>query len=146
MACDNCDRLRREVRELKEELAEWQAGSSFEAENTTEVDLIRAKFRVRPQTAKIISALLSRPGKVVSHDLLVQAASCGGAVDGDKYPSRTGPLAVLRIAVAQARKAITFRNTIINVKERGYMIPVEKADALNAVLYGRTEHLPGVGV
>lgn len=76
MACDECVRLRAQIRELKEELAEWRGGND-DVLDTRAQDYAK-KLGVRTQSAKMLSVLLDNAGKAISNDRLAEEIGYDG--------------------------------------------------------------------
>lgn len=76
MGCVNCERLKREIRELKEEIEEWEAYDG-EVVDSEAHDLSR-KIGVRPQAAKLLITLMDAPGQTISVDRLARAIGYEG--------------------------------------------------------------------
>lgn len=87
VACGECDRLRRENRELREELEEWRS-SDGEVVDTRIQDIGR-KLNVRPQAVKMALILMRSPGEAMTHDRLARAIG----YEGDNTRRITGVLA-----------------------------------------------------
>lgn len=76
MGCANCERMKREIRELREELEEWRLMDG-EVVDSKVHDLAK-NLRVRPQAAKLLMALMASPGQTVPVDRLARAIGYDG--------------------------------------------------------------------
>lgn len=75
-SCPTAARLRREVEDLKAEVAEWERrGPEGEASDDHEnrVATVRIKLGLRPQAARVLLLLLARPGRLTSAVFLAEA-------------------------------------------------------------------------
>lgn len=130
MPCDNCERLRREIRELKEEIAEWGKVENNEALS----DRLRIRFRLRPQAALALAAMLERPGRVFSVQALIQHIGYNGNPmdtkrNGEDQSVRTN-ISWVRLGLMDARLGVHVRN----IQRQGYMISKEDAEKIMAAL------------
>lgn len=76
MGCVNCERLKREIRELREELEEWRLMDGEVAD--VDANDLAAKIGAYPQTAKLILALARAKGSTLSNDRTVMAIGYQG--------------------------------------------------------------------
>lgn len=137
MACDNCDRLRREIRELKEEIAEYELGTDHEADET-DVFRLKIALRIKPQSAKLLHGLMQTPGKLVTLNALAEWSDVNKRQDHDQFPSRTGPGRHIRVLVKDIRDGFVSRglpsDLIHNAYGRGYILDQTATEPLQALM------------
>lgn len=134
MPCGECDRLRAQVRDLKDELSEWER---MRGGDETRVNLLRSRLRLRPQPAKILDALMDRPGMVVSLDTLIDRSDAGGTLPDDAMPSRGGPLQSIRVNIARVRAALMDKRIVggvVNVRGEGYVLDKRAAEQVRGII------------
>lgn len=134
--CPTCDRLRAELREAKEELAEWQSHGGDNSSDG-EVALLSKVMRVSPQPARIVSELMAASSRVVSKGHLIDSMGYDG--EGREHPERgqTDEGNALKVVVTQARRgleSVGLFDAIANVRGVGYIMPKSKAVELRAIL------------
>ena len=121
MACDNCARLTRELREAKEELAEYQ----IEAIEPDPVKLLRwLRKPATPQTAALVLHLSRSPGRACQIMDLSDAMGASQTMD-----PRNG----VRVHVARARRCLEYRGmseVIFNQYGVGFSIERDAAKAI----------------
>lgn len=135
MPCDECDALRRQLREAREEIAEYEAAT--DSGDTARINALRIKLRIRPMTAKVIDTLMDKPGMLTRLDYIVERTEAGGKRSDTMPPSRRGPLGVVRTNISWARKALVekgIRGGIVNMHGEGYTMTKEAARAVEALL------------
>ena len=123
MTCNNCERLNREIRELREELAEWGRVEK----NETLADKLRKRFRLRPQASHVLAELVTRPDRVFGRDAMIQHMGYTGS---PMETVRDGEDQAIRNAITWIRNALKDERldvTIRNIYGAGYL--VSKADA-----------------
>ena len=130
MGCVNCERLKREIRELREELDEW----GLVENNETLADKIRTRFRLRPQAAYTLAAMIERPGRVFSREAIIQHIGYNGSPmdtkrNGEDQSVRTN-ISWVRLGLKDARLDVEVRN----VHGQGYLITKEDAEKVRAAL------------
>ena len=130
MGCDSCDRLKREIRELREELEEWGRVEN----NETLADKLRIRFRLRPQAAYCLAALIERPGRIFSREAIIQHIGYNGSPmdtkrNGEDQAVRTN-ISWVRLGLQDARMGVKIRN----VQRQGYLITKEDAEKVRAAL------------
>lgn len=133
MMCPTCDRLRAELREVREELAEWRM-SEGESQNG-DVAIIARVLKISPQSAKVVNELMSAPSRLVPTDRLVEAMDYGGlGMDKGRWTFEGN---ALKVVMSMARKGLReagLPEAISNVWGRGYIMPRSKATELRAIL------------
>lgn len=131
MACSECDSLRRQVRELKEELAEFQ---KYDDADSPLVFELKKALRLRPQSAKILAALMERQDKVVKVDLLIDAAEYEGEAGN---PNDQRFRAIIGVNLARIRRGMEdarIDGSVQTFYGHGYMISKAVADQVRALL------------
>jgi len=131
--CPTCDKLRAEVRELREEIAEWErAAVNGDADNSAS-EVIAAVFKMHPQEARLVRALMDSRNAVVSHDDLSERMGYDGAdrwhqdkrgVDVSSRRAQT------KVVVHRARKWLEqggVFESIVSIRSLGYMMTKQKA-------------------
>lgn len=131
MACGECDTLRRQVRELREELAEFQ---KYEDSESPLVFSLKKALRLRPQSAKILAALMDRQDKVVKVDLLIDASEYEGEAGN---PNDRRFRAIIGVNLARIRRSMEdarIEGAVQTFYGNGYMISKSVADQVRALL------------
>ena len=137
--CGECDRLRAEVRELREEIAEWERMGATERDNGA-AEVIAAAFCMHPQESRLVKALMDSRNAVVSHHDLSERIGYAGS---DKWYKDKRGLDVsarkdqLKVAAHRARKWLEQAGVfeaIVSVRSVGYMMTRQKAAEIEAVL------------
>ena len=132
MGCDNCDRLRRQVRELTEEIKEYEA--SGHTDDDLSVRRLAKTLRIKPQAAKILAALLDRPGRLTSTDLLIEAAEYEGEATN---PNDRRFKAAIGMNISSIRRGLESKSIyggIENFYGTGYVLKKEAAEKVKALL------------
>lgn len=137
--CNECDRLRAEVRELREEIAEWERSGAGAGEIDT-AEVISAAFQMLPQEGRLVRVLMDSRNTVVSHDDLSERIKYAGAdrwykgTRGEMVSSRQ---AQLKVIVHRARVSLSqsgIFDAIANIRGVGYIMTKQKAAEIQAVL------------
>jgi len=113
--CDNCARLQRQVRELKEEIAEYERGGP--PTDKSESSPYQIKYKMTPSEARTLTELIKSSPKPVSKDRL------HFVVSGETEPQ------IVQVYVCRIRKKLP-PATIITVSGAGYYIPTDKLEAV----------------
>lgn len=134
MPCDSCDRLRAQLREAREELAEWRRsdGSSLNGD----VWRIKRAFGINPQPAIIINALMRDAGRVVTNDALVEAMGYAGE-GREPVKGQADDRLALQVVICKARSALRaegLHEAISNVHHTGYIMPRTKAAEITKII------------
>lgn len=131
--CQTCDKLRAEIRELREELAEWERGGNMT--DSGDVALIAATIKCLPQSAKLISALMNAENRTVSAEILTEEIEYGG-MGGDINRARKSETYEgnhLKVIVSRSRRDLEragIFDAIANVRGVGYIMPKRKAQEI----------------
>ena len=132
MVCDNCARLTRELREAREELAEYE-GALDVTEDMAVFKLGRA-LKIRPQTAKLLLTLASRPDRMFGIDLLSDALGYAGAGTETLAPSGCLLSQSIRVNVVRARAALKSlgfdKRALTTAYGKGYGLSEDAAKAV----------------
>lgn len=133
--CPSCDRLRAELREVKEELAEWKMGSpSVDGDKWA---FLASTIGLAPQPAKIVSALMESPSQPVMKDTMFELMEYGGMGRDFIHSGHTDEGRALSVIVTHARRRLEsfgIHDAIKNVRGVGYIMPRSKAVELRAIL------------
>lgn len=128
--CQTCDKLRAEIRELREELAEWRNQESIHENG--DAAIIAERLKTWPQVAKLIAILAENENRVVSREYFVDALGYAG--EGRDHDRRgTDEDRWLKVIVSRSRRAlegIGVFDAVGNVRGRGYIMTKEKARAV----------------
>lgn len=136
--CQTCDKLRAEIRELREELAEWERLSEEGVSGVIDNDsgLIAATIGVGPQEGRLISTMMLAASRTVSTHDLVRAMKYEGE-DGEYEDSRgitrSHSRDQLKVVVCRARAALTragIHEAIHTIRCVGYIMPKRKAQEI----------------
>lgn len=119
MGCDNCDRLRAQIREMSEELNEWRSADGEVID--LRIHDISRRLNVRPQATKMALILMRKPGEAMTHDRLARAIGYDG---GDTK----------RITSVMAHHLRRAGVPVKNVWGVGQKIAAEDADRVRALL------------
>ena len=113
--CDNCVRLQRQVRELKEEIAEYERAGP----PPDKAEEYRLRYKLTPVCSRILARLVAASPNIVTNDQIHFEASA------DKDTS----LNVIKVHMCILRKALPVGsiNTVWGV---GYHIPTDKLEAV----------------
>lgn len=142
-ACPTCDDLRRQLREAREELAEWQLSAEPDAtaENALVVKasvVLRAKRItaagrfVAPGDLRFLRALIRAAGRPVSHPDLLDASMRYGL-----EPRGDAKLNVVRASICRTLLASQgIPDAIVSVHAYGYEMPKGVAARVNDWLEG----------
>lgn len=133
MTCPHCDRLRAEIRELKEELQEWERGDPDSIDGNTA--LIARVLRTNPQPARIIHHLMTEASRVVSKEALIETLQYNG--EGRDIGNRTDEDNALKVIVSKSRRALEsvgLFDAIGSVRGVGYIMPKSKANELARII------------
>lgn len=132
--CQTCDKLRAEIRELRDELAEWRNQDSVHENG--DAAIIAARLKTWPQVAKLIAILAENENRVVSREYFVEALEYAGA--GRDHDRRgTDEDRWLKVIASRARRAlesIGVFDAVGNVRGRGYIMTKEKARDVRRVV------------
>lgn len=132
--CVECDKLRAEIRELREELAEWRNQDSIHENG--DAAIIAARLKTWPQVAKLIAILAENENRVVAREYFVEALEYAGA--GRDHDRRgTDEDRWLKVIVSRARRAlegIGVFDAVGNVRGWGYIMTKEKARDVRRVV------------
>lgn len=131
MACDECVKLRATIRELREELAEYEKFD--DAESPLVLNLMKA-LRLRPQSAKILAALLARAGKVVSTELLIESADYEGEASNTNDRRFRALVGVNISRIRRGLEDAKIMGGIVTYYARGHMLTKEAAEKIRALL------------
>lgn len=101
MPCGECDRLRRENRELKEEIAEY--GKSMIEGQSPLAFTIKTRLSLRPASAKVLACLIENAGRVVSNRALATAADYSGEATN---PNDSRAMSAVGVAITHCRRAL----------------------------------------
>lgn len=135
MACDRCDSLTRQLREAREELAEWKRSGGGEAQGPGDADdkalvqVWREALEVQPQVARLLVFLCRWRGEQVSNDRIMN--ELWGA---DRLAELEAPDKALMVRVHHARtrlKALFGKGLIDTVWGYGLTISRGNADRLH---------------
>jgi len=124
VACDNCDRLRAEIRELKEEIAEWARVNR----DDRLAEKIRIRFCMTLQESCASAAMMGRPDMTFSIDRLCEHMGYDGLEDGRS---------VVRTVLSRVRaklKSHGLQVSVRNLHSEGYYITRADADAIKAAI------------
>lgn len=133
MACDECDRLRKQVRELKEEIAEYEADTLDDSEDPMPMRLTQT-FRIRPQSARILWAMMKKPGRVLSMDALAHASEYHGDTTN---PNDRAFKQSTRTNISRIRRGLESRQIFGGVQNsygRGFLLTKEAAVRIAEIL------------
>jgi len=114
--CDNCARLQRQVRELKEEIAEYEARK---APVVPEAVRLQTKHDLSPAEGRVLHALVRHSPHIVTKDTIQNLIS------GDNGTLEN----IVRVIISRLRHRLPPK-TIINVFGQGYHIPADKLAAV----------------
>ena len=131
--CVSCDRLRAELREVKEELAEWKMREDDSVDG--DIALISRTLKLPPQPARIVNELMSAASRVVTSEKLIESMDYGGR-GGDKG-RWTAEGNAMKVCLSMARKGLReagLHDAISTVWREGYIMPKSKAVELRAIL------------
>lgn len=132
--CQTCDKLRAEIRELREELAEWRNQDSIH--ESGDAAIIATRLKTWPQVAKLIAILAENENRVVSREYFVEALEYAGA--GRDHDRRgTDEDRWLKVIVSRARRALEsvgVFDAVGNVWGQGYIMTKEKARDVRRVV------------
>lgn len=134
--CATCDKLRAELREAREEIKEWQKGSTSESEAEHWV-FVASAIGLAPQPAKIVTALMDNPSKPVLKDTMFDLMEYGGMGRDFIHSGHTDEGRALSVIVTHARRKLEMfgiHDAIKNVRGVGYIMPRSKAVELRAIL------------
>lgn len=132
--CPTCDRLRAELREVKEELAEWRTN---EADEPGDVALIGRQLGLNPQPARIVSRLMASSSRVVAKEALIETMNYAGEGRDLGGYRGTDEGCALKVVITKARRgleSVGLFDAISNVVGVGYIMPKSKAVELRAIL------------
>lgn len=133
MTCPHCDRLRAEIRELKEELREWERGDPDSIDGNTA--LIARVLRTNPQPARIIHRLMTEASRVVSKESLIETMRYGG--EGRDAGNTTDEINALKVVLSKSRRALEsvgLFDAIGCVWGGGYIMSKSKANELARII------------
>lgn len=133
MTCPHCDRLRAEIRELKEEIREWERGDPDSIDGSSA--LIARELRINPQPARIIHHLMTEASRVVRKESLIETLQYNGC--GRDIGNMTDEDNALKVIVTKSRRALEsvgLFDAIGSVYGVGYIMPKSKARELAKIL------------
>ena len=113
--CDNCARLQRQVRELKEEIAEYERGGP----PPDKAEEYRLRYKLTPVGSRILARLVASSPNLVTNEQVHFEASAN---------KDTG-LNVPKVHMCVLRKALP-AGSIQTVWGGGYRIPADKLEAI----------------
>lgn len=133
MPCDNCDRLRIQLREALEELDEWRRSDQPSQDS---VSMLRRAFGLGPQGAIIVDCLMRSSGCVVHKEALIEAMQYRGE---DRHPEKGKPdnVAALHVVVCKAKSALRSSGVfeaVVNIPATGYIMPRTKAAEIRKLM------------
>jgi len=131
MSCNECDRLRRENRELREELHEYRA--TVDGEDPLAFNL-KVRFRLRPQQARVLAALVKNPGRIMNNLTLVDAS---GYVGEENNPDKHRAQKSLRPMISQISRHLEdarLFDVIQTFYGQGRMISTSDAERIRAMM------------
>lgn len=133
--CASCDRLRAELREVKEELEEWRLRGEKEVDDRAA--LIQTALSATPQVSRVIDAMMDNPGRLIESHTLVDVLHYNGrGGDLPKYGT-TDEGRLLKVIIFHARKTLEragITSPIETIWGRGYSLSRDKAVELRAIL------------
>jgi len=132
MGCDNCDRLRRQVRELTEEIKEYEA--SGHTDDDLFVRRLAKTIGIKPQAAKILSLLMDHPGRLTSTDLLIEAAEYEGEATNPNDRRFKSAICVNISSIRRRLESKSIHKAIENFYGTGYVLSKEAAAKIRALL------------
>lgn len=134
MNCKSCEKLRAEIRELREELDEWERHDGGHDDGG--VALIAQCLKSWPQPSRLILELMQASNRVVSKSFLVEALGYNG-MGRDHDRRGTDEDRWLKVVVTKARRALEvvgIFDAIANVRGVGYIMPKQKAEEIRKVV------------
>lgn len=131
MACAECARLRATIREIREELAEYEKFD--DSEDPLVLNLMNA-LRIRPQSAKVLAALLDRAGKVVSTELLIDAADYEGEASNMNDRRFRALIGVNISRIRRGLEDAKIMGGIVTYYARGHMLTKDAAEKIRVLL------------
>lgn len=132
MPCDSCDRLRAQLREALEELAEWRRGDDAD----DNVSSLRRVFGLERQGAIIMDRLMRASGCVVHKDALIEAMQYRGE-DRHLPGSKPDNVAALHVVVCKAKGVLRrsgIFEAVVNIPATGYIMPRTKAAEIRKIM------------
>ena len=114
--CDNCARLQRQVRELKEEIAEYEARK---APVVPEAVRLQTKHDLSPAEGRVLHALVRHSPHIVTKDTIQNLIS------GDNGTLEN----IVRVIISRIRNKLP-EGSVRNVFGQGYHIPTDKLEAI----------------
>ena len=121
MTCDNCARLTRELREAREELAEYR--DALPDTEDHRVVLIAKRLGIQPQGGRMAAEMADRNGRICTTELLGELIGYGGeGYVGDPGRLMTG---VVRVNISRLRKALERAGcpgAVVNYHGTGYAL------------------------
>lgn len=132
--CVSCDRLRAELREVKEELEEWR---NNETDEPGDIALIGRQLGLNPQPSRIVSRLMSAPSRIVTKEALIETMNYAGEGRDLGGYRGTDEGCALKVVITRARRgleSVGIFDAIANVVGVGYIMPKSKAFELRAIL------------
>lgn len=97
MPCAECEKLRKQVRELKEEIAEWERSDA----DFNPVKVLRwMRKPASPQTVALSVSLANAGGRILTTDELAQSMGAHKTMD---------PANSVRVHVARARRCLEYK-------------------------------------
>lgn len=138
--CPTCDRLRAENRELREEIEEWERSAANGGADNSAAEVIAAVFKMHPQEARLVRALMDGRNAVISHDDLGERMGYTGIERW--YQDKRGvdvssKRDQIKVVVHRARKWLEqggVFESIVSVRSLGYMMTKQKAAEIERML------------
>ena len=131
--CASCDRLRAELREVKEELAEWKRPP--EITDADRMARLKAALPMERQTAILLIRLHQSPGLVVENGELIELIGYKGE-DRDLPRGKSDRVNALKVIVTKARRALEHIAIYDSIKFAygGYVMSREAAAAIRGLV------------
>lgn len=132
MACGECDRLRRENRELREEIEEWRSGVDLGEDYVRLASIVP----MNPQCSRIIVRMMQNPGHVVLSGELIETMHYRGE-DRDLPDGNTSSGRALMVIMSLSRRALErvgVNDALVNFRGLGYYITKDAATKVRALL------------
>lgn len=131
MPCGECDRLRKENRELCEELDEYRNMSDGLDPLAFQ---IKKKLRLRPQAAKVLAIMVHNAGRIVLNRTLIDAGDYEGEANNPDDRRAINSLAVSVTHIRRGLEDVRIFDAVQTFYGQGRMVAKADAERIRALL------------